>query len=118
MFRERLSIMRPRLIESPYSSEPVEDWDNATLERVSVPVAVEPLESEETLSGTSSTWLTEAAWRVVSSPGYILDMLHASQIVRVDGIDEELEVDGPPRHWDAPLPHTELRLKLTEGNGY
>lgn len=118
MFSPKLSVLRPTLIDSPYSTEPIEDWSNPVLERVDVPVAVEPLEAEETISGTASTWLTEAAWRVVSAPGYTLDMLGAADRVRVAGIDDDLEIDGPPRHWTEPLPHSEVRLKLTEGTGY
>lgn len=116
MYAERVSIVRPTLIDSPYSSQPVEDWDNPVLVPLEAPVSVHPLTSEEDYDGRGST-VTVTGWRLISAPGYLLEDLDQSDRIVVDGWPETFAVDGRPAHWRTILPHTEARLQLYEGMG-
>ncbi|WP_311520890.1 hypothetical protein [uncultured Corynebacterium sp.] len=112
MFTDRVFIVKPRLVESVYSTELVKDWTNPTLVAVDAPVSVQPVTSDEPWTGIRSS--VETRWRLVTAPGHTIDV-GADARLRVDGIDADLEVDGRPAQWGAPLPHTEINLKLYEG---
>lgn len=116
IYSDQVFKLEPTLISSPYSTEPVEDWSNPKRVLIEAPVSVQPLSSVEQWNGLDVNF-TQEGWRMISAPGHILDDLTASSRVYVEGIEDELEVDGPPQHWRGILPHTEVRLKRYEGYG-
>ena len=118
MYSERVSVLRPQRVSSPYSSGTTEDWSRPIVTRVDSPVAVQPRVTTETYNGMGST-VVVSQWVLISPPGVVLDEINASDRIRVEGPDWEgiiLEVDGRPGHWrGSVIPHTELVLKLYEG---
>lgn len=118
MFTEEISLVKPSYIDSPYSSEPIEDWDNPVLVPVHGRVSIQPDTSAvtgETYDGMGQTRLL-TGYRLITEPGLVLDTLTANDRIRVTGWSRDLSVVGAPSHFKAIIKHTEANLVIHDSS--
>ncbi len=108
----------PTLIESPYSTEVVEDWSNPKYTALPFKVHCEPVESLESSQGADTPWTIER-YRVICPPGKTVT-LGANSRLYVTGFTKAPEffhVVGEPGTYNTPfLKHTEFIVERVGGN--
>ncbi|HAT1303610.1 hypothetical protein ACL1F6_08350 [Corynebacterium striatum] len=116
IFNMSLEIKQPRLVESVYSSKPVEDWDHPVWLPVDFPVSVQHVSTAE---GGVERPQVSTSYFLVTPPGTDIPELNASSVIRVGGT-LELEVRGAPARWPDPwqagvVHHLEAELEGIDG---
>lgn len=116
IFNQQLDILHPGLVDDPYSTEPVWDWDTVTYENVGFPVSVQPSSSTE---GGPDHPQTVTRLRLITPPGTDLPDLKSEDRVRVGGV-MVCTVTGEPAHWPDPwrpgvVHHLEAELEVVRG---
>lgn len=116
IFNQVVELVKPTLISSPYSSEPVEDWDNPTFEEVGFRVSVQPENQSE---GPVERPQTVTGWVMITPPGTDIPALEAGAKVRLGGV-MVMDVVGQPARWPNPwepgeVHHLEAKLEVVNG---
>lgn len=116
IFNQLLERVRPGLVDDPYSTVPVWDWDNVTYQPVPFPVSVQPSSSTE---GGPDHPQTVTRLRLITPPGTDLPDLVSEDRVRVGGV-MVCTVVGEPAHWPDPwrpgvVHHLEAELEVVRG---
>lgn len=116
IFNQVVEVVMPTLIVSPYSDQPVEDWDNPVFMLVDFPVSVQPAGSTE---GAVERPQTVETFRMFTPPGTDIPELKASHKIRLGGV-LFLELVGQPERWPDPhnpgeVHHLEAVLEVVRG---
>lgn len=104
IFNQTVEVVGPTLIESPYSDQLVEDWDNPTATVVGFPVSVQPSGSTE---GSVERPQTVQTFRLFTPPGTDIPELTARHKIRLGGV-LLMELVGQPERWPDPHNHGEV----------
>lgn len=114
MFDRRISIVSPGRKEDPYTGAVVPDWGTATVTRVPFGVEVQPRMTAEDTGGGKRVFV-QTGWRVLSPPGRVIAVGPLDRI-RVDGMDDDLDVVGDPGVWTHDvLRHSEIDVEVSHG---
>lgn len=116
IFNQTIAVLKPRLIDSPLSTEPVEDWEDPIVDEVDFKVSIQPASSSE---GPVERPQTITSWRLITPPGADIPDLAADSKILVGGL-LRLDVVGKPARWPNPwLPgqvhHLEADLEEVRG---
>ncbi|APT92695.1 hypothetical protein CPHO_07085 [Corynebacterium phocae] len=98
IFNQPLELKIPRLVDSPYSSEPVVDWSTPDWKVVPFSVSVQQLDSTE---GNEVHPQVVTKMVLITPPGTDIPDLDSDSVVRVGGV-MELKVVGNPARWPDP----------------
>lgn len=120
IFNQKVEIIKAGKKNTPYSTEPVLDWNNTTIVEVPFPVSVQP---SSTQLGGNSEGPSERPqlidrFRLYTPPGTDID-LSANDRVKVGGV-MTLEVVATPVRWpdpfrDGEVHHVEATLECVRG---
>lgn len=116
IFNQSLALLKPTLIDSPYSSEPVQDWDNPTSHDVGFRVSIQPESQSE---GPVERPQTITGWVLITPPGTDIPELTAGSKLLI-GQTLRVDVVGEPARWPNPwvpgkVHHLEARLEVVDG---
>ena len=116
IFNQSLEVSVPTEIDSPYSSEPVLDFDTPVWKQVPFLVSVQPAGSSE---GDVSRPVTVSRFVMITPPGTDIPELAAESKLRVGGV-LTCDVVGEPARWPDPfrpgvVHHLEAELEVTRG---
>lgn len=116
IFNQSLEVAVPRVTRSPYSSEPVVDYDNPVWRPVDFAVSVQPAESTE---DDVQRPVVVSRLVLITPPGTDIAELTAASRVRVGGV-MVCDVAGAPARWPDPfipgaVHHLEANLEVVDG---
>lgn len=116
IFNQTIMVINPGQKKTPYSTEPVDDWDNPVTFIVDFPVSIQPASSSE---GPVERPQVVTTWRLYTPPGTDIPELSARSRVRI-GAGLTLDVVGDPQRWPDPynpgvVHHLEASLEQVRG---
>ncbi|MGV3071486.1 hypothetical protein ACEE90_03450 [Corynebacterium phoceense] len=116
IFNQQVEVRVPGLIDSPYSSEPIEDWENPDWKKVEFLCSVQDSSTVE--GDVNRPQVTTRAF-LVTPPGTDIPELSSGSVIRVGGV-MELSVAGKPARWPDPwtpgtVHHLEAELEVVDG---
>lgn len=116
IFNQQVEVVKPSLVESPYSDQLIKDWDNPTFDVVDFPVSVQPAGVSE---GEVERPQTIRYFMMITPPGTDISDLDASHKIRLGGV-LLMDVAAPPERWPDPynpgqVHHLEVLLEVVRG---
>lgn len=116
IFNQGLEVAVPEVIDSPYASEPVLDYDSERWQPVEFLVSVQPAETDEE---DMQRPVVVSRFVLITPPGTDVPGLAAESKVRVGGL-MVCEVVGAPARWPDPwtpgvVHHLEATLEVVDG---
>lgn len=116
IFNQQVEVLRPALIDSPYSKDPVLDWDNPEYVALDFRVSIQPASSTE---GPVERPQVVTSWRLYTPPGTDIPDLAAGSKVRIGGT-LVVSIVGHPARWPDPnrpgvVHHLEANLEVVNG---
>lgn len=111
MFRDRIGL-RKRVSDGfdRFGNEKF-TFKNVVLD---VPVSVQQGTSVEEFDGKYVNRIN-TDWIIFSKPGHLLDMIGNGDEIRIEGWGTPATVEGAPVHYETPVRHSEVRIKIVEG---
>lgn len=118
IFVQEIEILRPGLVDDPYSTKPVLDYNNPTIIPVDFPVSVQPVSSTEQGVFDADRHGIVSQFRLITPPGTDLD-LQSTDRVRLGGL-LVMNAIGHPAKWPDPfrpgeVHHVEATLEVHNG---
>lgn len=121
IFNQSVEVASPVLIESPYSSEPDEDWSNPVWAPVDFAVSVQPgsVQPGSSQEGPEERPQVVSGWVLITPPGTDIPELSEASRVRVGGT-LVMNVRGTPARWPDPfhpgvVHHLEAEMEVVSG---
>lgn len=116
IFNQQAEILRPTLIDSPYSTEPIIDWDNPIYQPLDFQVSVQPAGSTE---GPVERPQVVTSWKLFTPPATDIPDLTAGSKLRIGGT-LTVSIVGHPARWPDPnrpgvVHHLEANLEVVDG---
>lgn len=117
IFNQVLEVSTPKRVDSPYSSEPVYDYESTSWVPLSFPVSVQP--ASDSTEDTVQRPVVITRLVLITPPGTDIPDLAAESRVRVGGI-MVCDVIGAPARWPDPyapgkVHHLEAILEIVDG---
>ena len=117
IFNQSISVLRPTIMDDPYSPQGRKTWDNPTIIPYDFLVSIQPQGTSGTSENDGRIGTVTERFMLFTQPGHDID-LQPGDRVRVSGM-LDLDVVGKPMRWPDPFTqqvhHVEARLEDIRG---